>query len=358
MILEETKVFKVQPDLSGKDDIKNLTFAAEVLRKGGLVAFPTETVYGLGANALDEIAVKSIFTAKGRAQDNPLIVHLAKADDMDKYAKVDLCEKASVLMAQMPAPLTVIMPKRENVPTCVTAGLDSVAQRVPESLVARKLIELSGVPVAAPSANISGKPSPTSAQHVIADMTGKADVIIDAGSCSVGLESTVVSLCYDVPKLLRPGGFTYERLCELLGKVDIADAVLSQLKEGQKPESPGMKYKHYAPDARVILVRGKEENVKSFLASKHENASVGIICYDNDIEEGNERIITVGKRTDNAMYAERMFAALRDMDKITGVDTVYAVLPEDTKGISLAIYNRMLRAAAFYVVDADAEQGE
>jgi len=353
MILEKTVVFKVSPDLSGENDIENLTFAAEVLRKGGLVAFPTETVYGLGANALDENAVKSIFTAKGRAQDNPLIVHLSKAEDMDKYAKVDLCPKALLLMDRMPAPLTVIMPKRDIVPSVVTAGLDSVAQRVPESVIARKLIELSGVPVAAPSANISGKPSPTKASHVIADMTGKADVIIDGGCCSVGLESTVVSLCSDVPKLLRPGGFTYESLCEILGNVEISDAVLSQLKEGQKPESPGMKYKHYAPDARVVLVKGKVENVKRLLAEKYKNSNTGIICYDEDIDACDSRVIKVGSRRDNSLYAEKMFDSLRSMDKIKGIDTIFACLPEDTKGISLAIYNRMLRAAAFYVVNAD-----
>lgn len=353
MILEETKVFKIQPDLSGEDDIKNLTFAAEVLRRGGLVAFPTETVYGLGANALDENAVKSIFTAKGRAQDNPLIVHLSDAENMEKYAKVSICKKASLLLSCMPAPLTVIMPKRDVIPMCVTAGLDSVAQRVPESLIARKLIELSGVPVAAPSANISGKPSPTTAEHVIADMTGKADVIIDSGSCSVGLESTVISLCDDVPKLLRPGGFTYERLCELLGEVEISDAVLSQLKEGQKAESPGMKYKHYAPDTRVVLVKGSEKNVRTFLEGKYECKDCGIICYDGDIDLRDGRVITVGDRQNNNEYAERMFDALRKVDKMCGVTTVYAVLPRDTKGISLAIYNRMLRAAAFNIIDVD-----
>ncbi len=353
MILEKTVVFKVNPDLSGENDIENLTFASQILRKGGLVAFPTETVYGLGANALDENAVKSIFTAKGRAQDNPLIVHLSKADDMDKYAKVGECPKARLLMEKMPAPLTVIMPKRDIVPSVVTAGLDSVAQRVPESVVARKLIELSGVPVAAPSANISGKPSPTEASHVIADMTGKADIIIDGGACSVGLESTVVSLCAAVPKLLRPGGFTYESLCEILGEVEISDAVLSQLKEGQRVESPGMKYKHYAPDARVVLVKGKKENVSKLLNEKYKSKNTGIICYDGDVVPYDGRVITVGSRLDNSMYAEKMFASLRNMDKIEGIDTIYACLPEDTSGISLAIYNRMLRAAAFYVLDAD-----
>lgn len=360
MILEKTVVLRVEPDLSGEDDIKNLTFAAEVLKKGGLVAFPTETVYGLGANALDEKAVKSIFEAKGRAQDNPLIVHLASTADMNKYAKAEECSKAGVLFNQMPAPLTVIMPRREIIPLTVTAGLESVALRVPDNAVARKLIELSGLPVAAPSANISGKPSPTTAIHVIHDMSGRADVIIDAGACSVGLESTVVSLCYEVPRLLRPGGFTYERLCELLGEVEISDAVLSQLKEGQKPESPGMKYKHYAPDARVILVKGKKENVSALLCEKYIEGNVGIICYEGDTGFEGERVISVGSRADNCEYAEKMFDALRSMDGIKGVDTVYAVLPENTTGISLAIYNRMLRAAAFYVVDADeiAKKGE
>ena len=353
MILEKTVVFKVSPDLSGENDMENLTFAAQILRKGGLVAFPTETVYGLGANALDENAVKSIFSAKGRAQDNPLIVHLSKAEDMDKYAKVSECPKAKLLMDKMPAPLTVIMPKRAAVPLVVTAGLDSVAQRVPQNLIARKLIELSQVPVAAPSANISGKPSPTTAEHVIADMTGKADVIIDGGACSVGLESTVVSLCYDVPKLLRPGGFTYEMLCELLGNVEISDAVLSQLREGQKAESPGMKYKHYAPDAKVVLVKGTAENVRKFLQQKVKEDGVGIICYDDDVEYIRGKVVFVGTREDNSLYAERMFDALRSMDKAGNIATVYAALPQSTDGISLAIYNRMLRAAAFCIKDAD-----
>lgn len=358
-VLKETKIIKVKPDLSGEKDIENLMFAGEILRKGGIVAFPTETVYGLGANALDEKAVNSIFKAKGREQDNPLIVHLSKAEDMEKYAFVGENERARLLMLHMPAPLTVIMPKKEIIPMNVTAGLDSVALRVPQSLVARRLIEYAAVPVAAPSANISGKPSPTTAEHVVQDMMGKADVIIDGGSCSVGLESTVVSLCYDVPKLLRPGGFTYEELCEILGRVEISEAVLSQLKAGQKAESPGMKYKHYAPNAKVILVKGERKNASRLLEEKYREKNVGIICYEDDVAERGERVIFVGKRGDNRAYAEKMFDALRETDKIAGVDTVYACIPEDTSGISFAIYNRMLRAAAFCVIDADkTENGE
>ena len=350
MILDETKVLKVSPDLSGDDDIEKLQFAAEIIKKGGLVAFPTETVYGLGANALSEKAVASIFTAKGRAQDNPLIVHVADAKDINKYAFAQGNEKADILMSQMPAPLTVILPRREIVPLAVTAGLDSVAMRVPQNVVARKLIELSGLPISAPSANLSGKPSPTKASHVIDDMTGRADVIIDGGDCAVGLESTVITLCSETPKLLRPGGFTYEKLCDLLGKVDISNAVLEQLKEGQKVESPGMKYKHYAPDVKVVLIKGNVEKVKNFLFEKYKSENCGIICFDEDTPKSTERVISVGSRKDLGKYAEKMFDALRHTDTIKGIDIVYAVLPETTDGISLAIYNRMLRAAAFNVI--------
>ncbi len=350
MILEETKILKVSPDLSGDGDIDKLKFAAEVIKKGGLVAFPTETVYGLGANALDENAVASIFTAKGRAQDNPLIVHVSDKADIDKYAFAKGNKKADVLLSQMPAPLTVILPRREIVPLVVTAGLDSVAMRVPQNAIARKLIELSGLPISAPSANLSGKPSPTKAQHVIEDMTGRADVIIDGGNCEVGLESTVITLCKDVPMLLRPGGFTYEKLCDLLGQVDISNAVLEQLKEGQTVESPGMKYKHYAPDVGVVLVKGNAKKVRTFLCEKYKSENCGIICFDEDFPENSERVISVGSRDDNSQYAEKMFDALRSTDTIDGIDVVYASIPETTDGISLAIYNRMLRAAGFNVI--------
>ena len=351
MILEETKILKVSPDLSGDGDIEKLQFAAEIIKKGGLVAFPTETVYGLGANALDEKAVASIFTAKGRAQDNPLIVHVSCTKDINKYADAENNEKADILFAQMPAPLTVILPRREIIPLVVTAGLDSVAMRVPQNVVARKLIELSGLPISAPSANLSGKPSPTKAWHVIADRMGRADVIIDGGECEVGLESTVITLCKEVPMLLRPGGFTYEKLCELLGSVDISNAVLEQLKEGQKAESPGMKYKHYAPDVSVVLVKGSAEKVRGYLAEKYKSENCGIICFDEDVSDRNDRILNMGSRKNSKEYAEKMFDALRLTDTLEGIDTVYAVLPETTDGISLAIYNRMLRAAAFNIIE-------
>lgn len=351
MILEETKILRVKSDLSGDGDIEKIAFAADIIKKGGIVAFPTETVYGLGANALDEKAVAAIFTAKGRAQDNPLIVHVCSTRDIEKYAFCENNKNAALLMEQMPAPLTIILPKKDIIPLCVTAGLENVAMRVPQNIVARKLIELSGKPICAPSANLSGKPSPTKAWHVEADMMGKADVIIDGGDCAVGLESTVVSLCHDIPKLLRPGGFTYEKLCKLLGKVEISDAVLEKLKEGQTAESPGMKYKHYAPETKIVLIKGNEEKVKEFILAKYKEENCGIICFEEDTLEKSDRIFVMGSRKDEKEYAEKMFDALRLTDKISGTDTFYAVLPETTDGISLAIYNRMLRAASFNIIE-------
>ncbi len=353
MILEKTQVLCVSPTLSESGDIEKLEFAADVLKKGGLVAFPTETVYGLGANALDENAVASIFKAKGRPQDNPLIVHVESAERINEYAYAEGNRFFEVLKDEMPAPLTVVLPKRDIVPSVTSGGLSSVGMRVPLSKVARKLIELSGLPVAAPSANLSGKPSPTRAQHVIDDMYGRADVIIDAGACRVGLESTVVSLTGDIPEILRPGGFTKEMLERLLGNVKVSDAVLEALKEGQKASSPGMKYKHYAPEKKVVLLNGSAQSVRKHIETLLPDKSNIIICYDEDCDERSGRIILMGSRNNSEEYAERLFDALRTTDAIDGGVCVYASLPEKTAGISLAIYNRMLRAASFNVVDTE-----
>lgn len=353
MILEKTQILKVSQTLSESDDVEKLKFAADVLRKGGLVAFPTETVYGLGANALDEKAVASIFEAKGRPQDNPLIVHVESADRINSFAYAEDNRFFKVLKDEMPAPLTVILPKRDVIPSVTSGGLTSVGMRVPLSKVARELIKLSGLPIAAPSANLSGKPSPTKAQHVIDDMYGRADVIIDAGSCLVGVESTVVSLTGEIPEILRPGGFTKEMLERLLGNVKVSDAVLEALKEGQQAASPGMKYKHYAPEKKVVLLSGSAASVKRHIKALLENNKNIIICYDEDCSERSERVILMGSREKGEKYAERLFDALRSTDALENAECVYAVLPEDTSGISLAIYNRMLRAAAFNVVNTD-----
>lgn len=354
MILEKTQILKVSDTLSESDDREKLLFAADILKRGGLVAFPTETVYGLGANALDEKAVASIFTAKGRPQDNPLIVHVEDSSRINEYAFAQGNRFFEILKDEMPAPLTVILPKRECVPDVTSGGLSSVGMRVPLSKVARELIKLSGVPVAAPSANLSGKPSPTKASHVICDMTGRADVIIDAGDCTVGVESTVVSLTGDVPEILRPGGFTKEMLERLLGEVKVSDAVLEALREGQKAASPGMKYKHYAPEKKVVLLNGSRGSVRNYIKNYLESSKNIIICFEGDCDGSFPgKVISMGTRDNENEYAKHLFDALRSTDMIEDAENVYAVLPESTGGISLAIYNRMLRAAAFNVIDTE-----
>lgn len=350
MILEKTLILKVTKNADTKEDLKNLTFAADIIKKGGLVVFPTETVYGLGANALDEAAAKSIFEAKGRPQNNPLIIHLDDKRNIEKYCEVTGIFGYDEMTGLMPAPLTVILPAKSIIPKTVTAGLSTVAVRVPESKIARKLVELSGVPIAAPSANISGKPSPTCAKHVIEDMDGRADVIIDGGECEVGLESTIITLCEENPTLLRPGGITYETLCEKLGEVDISHAVLDSLKEGEKILSPGMMYKHYAPEKPVELVKGSREKCIEFVNGKAKTEKCIVICYSEDASDiVCENVLFAGSRDDNSVYASKLFSMLRETNNIDA-DKVYAFLPDNTSGISLAIYNRLLRAAGFNIV--------
>ena len=270
--------------------------AAAIINNGGLVAFPTETVYGLGANAYLEESAKKIFEVKGRPSDNPLIVHIAKKEDVKVVAKNIPDSFYKLSDAFWPGPLTMIMEKSEHIPYSVTAGLETVGIRMPDNDYTRYLIEKAGCPVAAPSANISGTVSATKAEYVYDDFKGKIPYIIDGGNSKIGLESTVITLCTETPKLLRPGGFTYEKLCALLGKVEISDAVLEQLKEGQKPESPGMKYKHYAPETKVVLVKGTHENIKAYLAEKYKSENCGIICFDEDFESKSERILRMGSR--------------------------------------------------------------
>ena len=350
MILEETKILKVTKNADTEEDLQNLLFAADIIKKGGLVVFPTETVYGLGANALDENAARKIYEAKGRPQNNPLIIHLDDKKSIGNFCETDGVCGLEKLKSLMPAPLTVILPAKDIVPRTVTGGLDTVAVRVPTSAIARKLIELSGCPIAAPSANLSGKPSPTSAKHVLEDMNGRVDVIIDGGDSEVGLESTIVTLCEEVPTLLRPGGITFESLCQLLGEVHMSRAVLESLKPGDKVLSPGMMYKHYAPDKPVVLLKGDKQKAFRYINEKNDGR-IAVICYDEDVECINcNTVLCAGKRSDNSEYAKKLFALLRDTNTIDA-DTVFAFLPEDTSGISLAIYNRLLRAAGFNVID-------
>lgn len=330
---------------------KDVKRAAELIANGGTVAFPTETVYGLGANALDGEAVKRIFLAKGRPQDNPLIVHVCKAENASEYACTGkLFDKLSERF--MPGPLTVIMPKRDIIPNEVTAGLDSVGIRVPLSKTARRLIELSGVPIAAPSANLSGKPSPTKASHVIDDLSGRVDAILCGDDCLVGVESTVVKITGENSLLIcRPGGITYEMLKEACDDVTVDPAVISKF-DG-RPVSPGMKYRHYAPNAEVNILVGDEERIVTFLSDKE---NFGMICYDEDKKlRSFKNAFSLGKADDPSEQAARLFDILRYFDTVNGVKKIYARMPQKD-GVGLAVYNRLLKAAGFNIIDLDKEQ--
>ena len=332
-----------------------LADAANVIKNGGLVAFPTETVYGLGSNALDPDAAKRIYLAKGRPSDNPLIIHISKPEEAEKYCFVsDLYYKLAEKF--MPGPITVIMKKKDIVPSTVTGGLDTVAVRCPSDKVARELIRLSGVPIAAPSANTSGKPSPTCAQHVRDDLDGKVDVIIDGGECQIGLESTIVKICDGRVSLLRPGGISVEMLESVCGEISIDKAVREKLPDNARPEAPGMKYRHYAPEAKVYLIVDDNspdfsDRAIKFINSKIEkNPKTGAMCYSEICRGLNGVYIKdLGNKNDKAEHAKKLFAYLREFDD-TDVTEIYAV-SEDESGIGLAVKNRMLKASGYNVIE-------
>ena len=327
---------------------ENIQKAADIIKNGGLVVMPTETVYGLGANALDKNAVTNVFKAKGRPMDNPLIVHIASAEDAEKSAHTsplfyELAEKF------MPGPLTVIMPKKDVIPYEVSCGLDTVAIRVPSNEIAHNLIEKSGCPIAAPSANLSGKPSPTTFMHVVEDMNGRVDAIIDGGPCTVGLESTVIILKNDSAELLRPGKVTYEELKEIIPNITINDAVKNQCTD-KKPASPGMKYRHYAPQSPVLLVSGDDDRVIEFFKQKQQTENCGILCFDEDKQHLTENnLLTFGAHDDEDTQAHELFEKLRAFDSLP-VDRIYARIPSEN-GVGLAVYNRLIRAAGFDIIE-------
>ncbi len=330
-------------------DIDELNEASLIIKRGGLVAFPTETVYGLGANALDDHAASNIYNAKGRPSNNPLIVHVADPADADKYVYTDE-RYYMIARAFMPGPITVIMPSKGVTAPCVSAGLDTLAIRCPSHRAARLFIEACGCPIAAPSANTSGRPSPTSASHVKHDLDGKIDMIIDGGECEVGLESTIIKLERDRCVLLRPGGITPEMLRDILGDVEIAHGVTEKPASDTKVESPGMLISHYAPEAALFLVKGSEENVYKLLSEKLCNADTYILCSDDKIPY-SDRMLSLGDPSSSSDAAKRLFAALRKADEL-GAREIYAPYPSG-EGLGLALQNRMLRAAAFRVIDAD-----
>ena len=332
---------------------KDIETAANIIANGGLVAMPTETVYGLSANALSGKAVEKIFLAKGRPMDNPLIVHIAEIDDIEKFNLVsEFPEKARLLAEKFwPGPLTIIMKKSDVIPVEVSAGLDTVAIRLPSHKTARELIKKSNTVLAAPSANRSGSPSPTSAQHVMNDLSDRIDAVIDGGECAVGVESTVITLAADVPRILRPGYITLEDIESVIGHTEVDNAVLMQIEKNAKVSSPGMKYKHYSPKAKVILVKGESKRFVDFVNRKYEHdKTVCAICYDNEKEYLNSKCITIGSESNYIEQAHNLFSSLRDVDTMDDVKTVYAHCPK-TDGISMALYNRLIRAAAFEVID-------
>ena len=337
----DTQIFRMTPD---KIDVQAIKSCAEIIKRGGLVAMPTETVYGLGADATDADAAAKIYAAKGRPSDNPLIIHIASPKDAERYAHTSpLYYKLA--KAFMPGPLTVILPKKDIIPSGVTGGLDTVAVRCPSHEVAHALIEESGVAIAAPSANLSGSPSPTSAEHVIADMNGRIDAIIDGGQCEIGLESTIVKLEGEVAIMLRPGAITADALGCVCEKVEIAAAVTELLGENERPLSPGMKYKHYAPASPLVLLEGEDDAVADFLVAAQSQENCAILCYSEEKPLlNNKNIIDVGARDDLATQAQTLFSALRETNSMS-VDVIYAHLPTQN-GLGLALYNRLIRAAA------------
>ena len=328
--------------------------AADILKNGGLVAIPTETVYGLGANGLDEAAVAKIFEAKGRPQDNPLILHVADAADMEKFCHS--IPKAAYALADAfwPGPLTLVLPARDTVPKRTTAGLSTVAVRCPDCDITRSIIRLAGVPVAAPSANISGKPSTTTAQHVLHDHDGRIDAIVDGGSCRVGVESTIVDLTEERPRLLRPGGITPEQLLEVLGDLVIDKAVTARIDKDAVVKAPGMKYRHYAPSEPVVIVAGSREKAAQYI-HRHFTPGDRVLCFEEELPlYADCAPLSYGKEADVQTLSAGLFAALRELDE-PAIHQVYARCPEGG-GIAYAVQNRLKKAAAFHIVDAEVEE--
>ena len=323
---------------------KALEKSAELLQDGQVVGIPTETVYGLAANALNEDAVKKIYIAKGRPSDNPLIVHISEFDEIAPLV-AEIPEKVKLMSEKFwPGPLTMIMKKSDKISNTVSGGLSTVAIRMPKSESARAIIKNCGLPLAAPSANLSGSPSPTNAKYVYDDMNGRIPLIIDGGACEIGVESTVITFAEDPPRLLRPGGVTLEEMTALIGEIVVDDAVLNKLEEGKEAASPGMKYKHYAPKADITLIKSNFEDFKT-LCESEENITA--LCFDGESKKLNCPCVEYGDANDGYSQSARLFDALRELDEMNACK-VYARCP-GTKGMGLAVYNRLIRASGFKI---------
>ena len=326
--------------------------AAAIIRRGGLLGIPTETVYGLGADALNEEAVLHIFEAKGRPQDNPLIIHIPDASWLETYC-TDVPQTAYALAEKFwPGPLTMILPRKPIVPLRTTGGLETVGVRCPNHPITLEVIRRAGVPIAAPSGNTSGRPSPTTAAHMMEDMNGKIDGIFDGGPCQVGVESTIIDLTCQPPRLLRPGGLPLEALQSVLGEVVVDKAVTQKLSDGEKVRAPGMKYRHYAPKAPVTVVTGDPKAAAEYI-QKHLTATTGVICFSEyEALFAGHTIRTLGSVTDKGEQARRVFDDLRYFDD-TDVTAIYAQCP-DAAGLGLAVRNRLQKAAGFQIVEVTA----
>ena len=325
--------------------------AANIIKTGGLVAIPTETVYGLGADGLNPEAVAKIFLAKGRPQDNPLILHISDPEQMELFCH-DIPQSAYLLAEKFwPGPLTMVLPAKSCVPKCTTAGLPTVAVRCPDSQITRNIIRLAGVPIAAPSANISGKPSTTTAQHVLHDHKGKIELIVDGGPCRVGVESTIVDLTEERPRLLRPGGITPEQLTEVLGDLVVDKAVTAQIDQDEVVKAPGMKYRHYAPQCQVMIVSGSRENASQYIHAHYEKGD-RVLCFEEELPlYADCNPLSYGTEENVETLSAGLFAALRVLDD-PAVQRVYARCPAGG-GIAYAVQNRLKKAAAFHIINAE-----
>lgn len=322
---------------------------AEILKRGGLLGIPTETVYGLGANALDADACRRIYEAKGRPQDNPLIIHIPDSSWLPRYCR-SVPESAYRLAdAFWPGPLTMILPKQDIVPMRTTGGLDTVGVRCPNHPVTLALIRAAGVPIAAPSGNTSGRPSPTTAADMMEDMDGKIDGVFDGGACSVGVESTIIDLTCTPPRLLRAGGLPLEALQDVLGEVIVDKCITQLMTDGEHPKAPGMKYRHYAPKAPVTVVTGDGAKSAAYIAA-HAPTGAGVICFSEFVPMFSSQVVhDLGSELDKSEQARRVFDALREFDA-TSVPGIYAQCPDEA-GLGLAIGNRLKKAAGFHVVE-------
>lgn len=354
----KTIVRKINPQRPEDEIIRE---AGKILREGGLVAFPTETVYGLGGNALDAAASEKIYAAKGRPSDNPLIVHIARMEDLERITE-EIPKAAQVLAkAYWPGPLTMILPKSSAVPYETTGGLDSVAVRFPSHPAAQALILAGGGFVAAPSANTSGRPSPTTAKHVEEDLSGAVDMILDGGQVGIGIESTIVDFTEEVPTVLRPGFISLEMLRELLGEVKL-DRGLLKADGSQRPKAPGMKYRHYAPKAELAIVEGTTEQVTAFITRKAEEAAeegkqIGIIAAKETLPYYSKGVVRcVGSRREEASIALHLYEVLRDFDQCE-ISAIYSE-SFDTPKMGQAIMNRLLKAAGHHVIQLDKQEVE